>query len=165
MSIIYHGHFSTLFITFYISKTLAPVWLRFSSEKTLVQKTLMWNKLSWEVRNSKTIRIVLKRLLVKRPSRNSIFDIYKPYGIKLLTRLRLGLSHLNEHRFKHCFNNTINPNCICGGDIESITHLFLYSPECCEARKTLFDNIQSTDKMLLSQNEPFRLNHICSNRK
>ena len=88
-----------------------------------------------------------------RPSPNSIFDIYNPYGIKLLTRLRLGLSHLNEHKFKHGFNDTISFICIWGGDIESINHLFLHCPEYCEARPALFDNIQSIDKMLLSQNE------------
>ena len=113
-----------------------------------------WNKLSREVRNSENIRIFKKRLLeFIRPSPNSIFDIYNPYGIKLLTRLRLGLSHLNEHKFKHGFNDTINPICICGGDIESINHFFLHCPEYSEARQTLFDNIQSIDKMLLSQNE------------
>ena len=88
-----------------------------------------------------------------RPSPNSIFDIYNPYGIKLLTRLRLGLSHLNEHKFKHGFNDTTNPICICGGDIESINYFFLHCPEYCEARQTLFDNIQSIDKMLLNLNE------------
>ena len=88
-----------------------------------------------------------------RPSPNSIFDIYNPYGIKLLTRLRLGLSHLNEHKFKHGFNDTTNPICICEGDIESINPFFPQCPEHCEGRQTLFDNIQSIDKMLLSQNE------------
>ena len=88
-----------------------------------------------------------------RPSPNSSFDIYNPYGIKLLTRLRLGLSHLNECKFKHGFNDTINPICICGGDIESMNHFFLQCPEQCKTRQTLFDNIQNIDKMLLSQNE------------
>ena len=88
-----------------------------------------------------------------RPSPNSIFDIYNPYGIKLLTRLRLGLSHLNEQNFKHGLNGTINPISICGGDIESINHFFLHCPEYFEARKTLFDSIQSIDNMLLSQNK------------
>ena len=88
-----------------------------------------------------------------RPSPNSIFDIHNPYGIKLLTRLRLSLSHLNEYKFKHGFNDAINTICICGGDIESINHFCLHFPEYCEARKTLLDNIQSTDKMLLSQNK------------
>ena len=49
----------------------------------------------------------------------TIFDIYNPYGIKLLIRLRLGLSHLNERKFKHGFKEIINPICICGGAIES----------------------------------------------
>ena len=88
-----------------------------------------------------------------RPSLNSIFNIYNPYGIKLLTRLRLGLSHLNEHKFKHGFNDTINPICICGGDIKCINHFFLHCPEYCEARQILFDDILSTDKMLLGQNK------------
>ena len=86
------------------------------------------------------------------PSPKSIFDIYNPYGIKLLTRLHPGLSHLNERKFKHGFYDTINLICICGGDTESINHFFLHCPEYCEARQTLLDNIQSIDKMLLSQN-------------
>ena len=116
-----------------------------------------WNKPNREVR-TENIRIFKKRsffglLEFIRTLPNSIFDIYNPYGIKLLTRLRLGLSHLNEHKFKHGFNDTISFICIWGGDIESINHFFLHCPEYCEARPALFDNIQSIDKMLLSQNE------------
>ena len=77
------------------------------------------------------------------------------YGIKLLIKLCLGFSHLNEHKFKHGFNDTINPICIFGGYIESINYFFLYFPENCEATQKLFDNIQSIDKKLLSQNESF----------
>ena len=54
-----------------------------------------------------------------RPSSNSIFDIFNLYGIKLLTRLGLGLSHLNKDQFKNDFIDTVNPLCICGGDGES----------------------------------------------
>ena len=32
-----------------------------------------------------------------------IYNIHNPNGLKLLTRLRLGLSHLNEHKFNHNF--------------------------------------------------------------
>ena len=99
-----------------------------------------WNKLSRAVRNSENIRIFKKRLLeFVRPLPNSIFGIYNPYGIKLLTRLHLGLSHLNEHKFKYGFNDTINPICICGGNTESMSHFFLHCPEYCEARQTLFE--------------------------
>ena len=81
-----------------------------------------------------------------RPSPNNIFDIYNPYGIKLLTRLRLGLCHLNEHKFKHGFNDTINPICICGGNIESINSFFLYYLEHCEARKSSLTKIRTSVK-------------------
>ena len=42
---------------------------------------------------------------------------------------------------------------MCGGNIESINHFFLHCHEYCKARQTLFDNIQSIEKMLLTQNE------------
>ena len=87
-----------------------------------------------------------------RLSPNSIFDIHNPYDIKFLTRLRLGLSHLNEHKFKYGFNDKINPICVCG-DIESINHFFLGCPELIEARQALRDNIQSIDITLFSQNK------------
>ena len=107
-----------------------------------------WNKLIREVKNSENIKIFKKRIFeFTRPSPNSIFDIYNPYGIRLLTRLRLALSHLSKHKFKHSFNDTRNHICICGGDTESINHFFLHCPEYCEARQTLFDNIQSIDKI------------------
>ena len=102
----------------------------------------------WKSENLKILELKKRLLEFTRPSPNSVFDIYNPYGIKPLTRLRFGLSHLNEHKFKHGFNDTLNPICICGGDIESINHFSL--SEYCEASQTLFDNIQSIDKMLLS---------------
>ena len=64
--------------------------------------------------------------------------------------MRLGVSYLKEHKFKHGFHETINPICICRGDIESINHFFLHCPEHCEARQIVFENI---DEMLSSQNE------------
>ena len=67
--------------------------------------------------------------------------------------MRLGWSHLNEHKLEHGFNDTTNPIWICGGHIESINHFFLHCPDYCEASQNLFDKIQSIDKMLLSQSE------------
>ena len=49
-----------------------------------------------------------------------------PLGLKLITRLQLGLSHLNEHRFKHNFNDYINPLCTCSPYIESTVRYFLH---------------------------------------
>ena len=44
---------------------------------------------------------------------NGIFGCHNLIGAKLLTRLRLGLSHLWEHKFKHSFQDTLNPLCSC----------------------------------------------------
>ena len=40
-----------------------------------------------------------------RPCAYCIFDIHNPCGIKLVTRLPLGLSLPHEHKFRHCFQN------------------------------------------------------------
>ena len=40
---------------------------------------------------------------------NPVYNIKNYNGLKLLPRLRLGLSHLNAHRFNHNFQNCINP--------------------------------------------------------
>ena len=43
-----------------------------------------------------------------------IYNTHIPIRLKLLTGLRLGLSHLNEHKFKHNFQHYINPLCTFG---------------------------------------------------
>ena len=59
-----------------------------------------WNKLDSEIRNAKTYASFRKMLLIFiRPIGNSTYKIYDPLGIKLLTRLRLGFSHLSEISF------------------------------------------------------------------
>ena len=37
-----------------------------------------------------------------------VFAVHDINGLKLLTRLRLNFGHLNEHKFRHNFNDTIN---------------------------------------------------------
>ena len=38
-------------------------------------------------------------LRIGRPIQNPIYNIHDPMGIKYLTRLKLGHSHLNDHKF------------------------------------------------------------------
>ena len=78
---------------------------------------------------------------------------YNSLGIKLLTRLRLGLSHLHEHKFRHCFRDTLNPLCECGKDIESTVHFFLHCTNFLIPRQTLFQKIRNIDDSSLSQSE------------
>ena len=44
-----------------------------------------------------------------RPCANSTFQYHNPKSLKLITRLRLGLSHLRFHKCKHSFQDTLNP--------------------------------------------------------
>ena len=61
--------------------------------------------------------------------------------LKLFTRLRLGLSHLNEHIFNHYFQSYINPLCSCSLEIESITHFLLHCHHLSTIRSTLLNSI------------------------
>ena len=86
-----------------------------------------WNKLDLDVRKSKSYAIFRNTLLkLGRPNQNTIYNINNPVGLKLLTRLRLGLSQLNEHKFNHNFQNCINPLCSCSLEIESTSHFLLH---------------------------------------
>ena len=44
------------------------------------------------------------RLLHIRPPVNSAYGIHNPKGVASLTQLKVGLSKLNLHEFKHNFN-------------------------------------------------------------
>lgn len=70
---------------------------------------------------------------------NAIFAIHDPVGIKILSRLRLNFSHLNEHKFRHNFRYTINPLCKCGDEIET-TSLFLLRCHMYETHRLEFLN-------------------------
>ena len=90
---------------------------------------LEWNKLGPSLRNSTSYN-VFKNSILKfiRPSPNKIFQCHNPKVIKLVTRLRLGLSHLREHKFKHSFQDTLNPLCSCGVDIATTLIIFSTVP-------------------------------------
>ena len=50
----------------------------------------------------------------------SLFAIHNPAGVKLLSRLRLKLSHLNEHKYRHNFKDVLTPLCDYGSETETI---------------------------------------------
>ena len=82
-----------------------------------------WNRLDYTLCNSKSYNIFKNSLLkIGRAMPKPTFNIHNPLGLKLLTRLRLGLSHLNEHRFNHNFEDCINPLCLCSLEVESTAH-------------------------------------------
>ena len=119
-----------------------------------------WNKLDPNIHSSSTYNIFCNALLkFIRPVERKIFNINDPFGIQMLTRLKLGFSHMNEHKFRHSFKDTLNPLCCsCGIEAESTTPYFL----CCDFynsnQDTLMNNLESipfsfstvSDKNLIS---------------
>ena len=86
-----------------------------------------WNKLDLQLHNEKSFKKFRNTLFkLGWPTPDLIYRTHCPLDLKLLTRLRLGLSHLKENRFNHSFKNFINPLCTCSLEVESTKHFFLH---------------------------------------
>ena len=95
-----------------------------------------------------------------RPSPNLVFDIHNPLALRLLTTLRLGLSHLNEHKFNHNFKNCVNPLCTCSLEIESKSHFFLHCNHDNNIRSTLLNEFKSLDGNIVKLSDTTLINLI-----
>ena len=96
-----------------------------------------WNKLDSRVWKVKSFTDFKKNILsFIRPKANSVFNCNSPKELKFVTRLRLGLSHLREHKFKHSFQDSVNPLCSCSLDVESTIHFTISFTALIHNRKT-----------------------------
>ena len=82
-----------------------------------------WNKLYPDKRSCQSYESFPKALL-NFISENKILNIHD-HVTKLLTSLRLGLSHLREQKFGHNFEDTLNSLCSCSIEAETTLHFFL----------------------------------------
>ena len=82
-----------------------------------------------------------------------LFLINDPVGVKLLTRLHLQFSHLNEHKFRHNFKDCMSPMHDCGAETETTSHFFF----CCQffvnKRQKLHDDVYRVDASIKHLNE------------
>ena len=90
---------------------------------------------------------------------NKTFSIYDPFGIKLLNRLSVDFSHLNEHKFRHNFADTLNPLCSCSLETESTAQFFLRCRYYSNIRITLINDLNDIDNSITSRqpNELLRI--------
>ena len=141
----------------YSLRSVSASFIKRSLSRTKFFKTCFpycineWSNLTVEIRNSKSVG-AFKKLIKCEKKENSIFSIYDPLGVKLLTRLRLQFSHLNEHKFRHGFGDTINAMCACGSEVETTEHFLLrchlYSPQ----RLELTENLLKVEASFLNLN-------------
>ena len=73
-------------------------------------------------------------------SPNSIYNCHNPKGFKFITKFRLGLIHLREYKFKHSFQDAINPLYRCSLNMESNEHFLLQYPQFVDERYILLEN-------------------------
>ena len=106
-----------------------------------------WNKLDLTKRNSEICTAFQKSIFkFISPSSNSISSANE---IKLVTRLRLGLSYFRDHKFRHNFQDTSIPICFCGDGNETTIRYLLLCPNQLEEKRTLLDNLQSLKKTFM----------------
>ena len=105
--------------------------------------------------------IVFKKNILKfsRLGPNKVFNIYNQYGLKFLTRLRLGLSHLRGHKFNHKFSDCLDEIYMCGKDIESTNHFLLQCFLFLNEMQVLMNKTRDIDCSLIDQNEK---SHCCA---
>ena len=72
----------------------------------------------------------------------AMYNIFDPIGLKFLTRLRLGFSHLNEHRFRHNFQDCMNPLCFCSLEIEDTSRYLLHCHHFSQYRIDLMNSVK-----------------------
>ena len=72
---------------------------------------------------------IFRNTLLKfiRPVERKIYDNDDLFRIKMLTRLRLGFSHLREHKIRHGFKDALNPLSSFSIEAETTSHYF---PRC-----------------------------------
>ena len=103
-----------------------------------------WFNLNPFIKNSDSLAIFKSRLLsFIHPIQSSVYNIFNPMGLKLLTRLRLGCSHLSEHKFRHNFQNFLNPLCPCSLEIEDTRHYLLHCHHFSHYRFDLIKRVKS----------------------
>ena len=78
------------------------------------------------IRESPSLSVFRSRPLpFIRPPSYSVFGIHNLHGLALLTQLRVGLSKLNYHKFRHNFSESITPMCPINDGTEDTEHYLL----------------------------------------
>ena len=106
-----------------------------------MEKFRQYHKVIWFVLNNQEKNVKFDK------NRNRI---HNPTGLKLLTRLRLGVSHFSDYKFNHNFRDCINPLYSCSLSVENNVHFFLHCHHFLLQRQTLMNNIKSIDKDIIN---------------
>ena len=112
-----------------------------------------WNKLDPEIRPVPSAAFFKAKLLsIIRPPAKSVFGIYDPIGLSYLSQIRVGLSKLNFHKFKHSFRDAVNPMCPTNDGIEDTEHFLLLCPSFDVQRRDLLAGVSQLVRLFVQIN-------------
>ena len=113
-----------------------------------------WNKLDTKIINITSDNTFKNSLLsFIRPVHCDTFKIHGPTGLQLLTRLRMGICHLNEHKFKDNFRDFLNPLCACKLELVTKSHYLLRCHLFQTERRTLLNDIKEIDESIITDHK------------
>ena len=88
-----------------------------------------------------------------RLSESTVFNCHNPKGVKLLTILKLGLTHLREHKINQSFQDSLNLICSWFNDIEMSAHYLLHCPNFSNERAQILNIIGIIDRNILKRSD------------
>ena len=105
---------------------------------------MKWNRINVNIRNSDSCN-VFKKVVLKFivPEPDQVFNVDSSEGLKFLARIRLGLSILTDHKFRH----------IWGQKTETSSYFLLHCSNNHCARQNLFEKVNEIDSTILKPNE------------
>ena len=81
----------------------------------------------------------------------------------MLSGLRMQFAYLNVHKFRHGFNDTKNPMCLCRAE-EKTTEHFLLRCHCFSTQKIdIFDNLYNLDSSFSKLNTKYKVAYLLHN--
>ena len=113
-----------------------------------------WNKIDVNICNSASCND-LKRVILNfiRPEPSQVFNFDSRERLKFLIRIRLGLSHLADHKFRCKFQDCVSPICSYGQETQTSTYFLLHCSNYHCARQTFFRKMNKTNSAILKQND------------
>ena len=79
-----------------------------------------------------------------------MFDAESSEGLKFLQELDLDWA---DHKFRHNFQDCVNPVCRCSQEIETSTRFLLHYSKYYSTRQSLFEKVKKIDWSILKQND------------
>ena len=88
-----------------------------------------WNNIISDFNAMPTLNLLKNHLFkLVRPVERSIYGIHDPKGIRYLFQLRVGLSPLKNHKWRHNFIDIFTETCSCNTDVENTKHFLFHCP-------------------------------------